>query len=297
VVPAGGMAELESLAPVDRWTLAYTALATLALALHWPVRSPYAGLLPLAHVGLIVAALVAPRARRAGALGRFLGTVYPLAVVSVLYSEIGLLNLSAGYCYDATIQAWEGRVFGLQPSYEWIRAWPWPWFSYPLHVGYLSYYAIVAVPPLALWFSGRRQSAERAVLFVAVTFYVCYAIFLAFPVAGPRYTFPLAANPATAILPAVLAQRLLNAGAAWGTAFPSSHVAVALVSSLQAGRGWRALGWIFIPLAVLLTFGTVYGQFHYALDALAGALLAGAVLVWDRRHSPTAASLPGQGPR
>jgi len=296
MVPAGGMAALRTLATVDRWTLAYAGAATLALALHWPLRTPLADLLPLAHVGLVAAALTAPRARRAGPLGRFLGTVYPLLVVTVLYSEIGLFNSCAGRSYDSTIQAWERSLFGMQPSYDWIRSCPWPWLSYPLHVGYLSYYAIVALPPLALWFSGRRAAAERLVLFVAVTFYVCYAVFLVFPVAGPRYVFPLATNAATAIFPAALAQRVLNAGAAWGTAFPSSHVAVALVSSTEAARGWRVLGWIFVPLALLLTFGTVYGQFHYGLDALAGVLVAAVVLVCDRRR-PQPASAPAPQPR
>lgn len=291
------MAQLKDLSAVDRWTLAYAAAATLALAFHWPVQGHWAGLLPLAHVGLVAAALLAPRARRAGPLGSFVGTVYPLFVVTVLYSEIGLFNSSAGRSYDSTIQAWEQGLFGLQPSYDWIRSCPWPWLSYPLHVGYLSYYAIVAVPPLALWFSGRRAATERLVLFVAVTFYLCYAIFLVFPVAGPRYVFPLATNAATAISPAALAQRVLNAGAAWGTAFPSSHVAVALVSSAEVARGWRALGWIFVPLALLLTFGTVYGQFHYGLDALAGVLVAGVVLACDRRPGPAAASAPGSRAR
>lgn len=291
------MARLKELAAVDRWTLAYAGVASLALALHWPVRTPLAGLLPLAHVLLVILVLAAPRARRGGAVGQFLGTLYPVIIVTFLYSEIGLLNLAAGRCYDATIQTWEASLFGLQPSREWIRAWPWPWLSYPLHIGYLSYYAIVAVPPLALWLSGRRQATERLVLLVAATFYVCYAVFLALPVAGPRYTFPLAANAATLIPPAVFAQRLLNAGAAWGTAFPSSHVAVALVSSFAAGRSWRVLGWVFIPLALLLAVGTVYGQFHYAIDALLGAALAGVVLVYDRRRAPATASPPGHGPR
>jgi membrane-associated phospholipid phosphatase len=266
------------LAPVDRWTLAYAAVASLALALHWPVRAPLAPLLLVAHVGLALVAFLAPSARSAGPVGRFLGDLYPIALVSFLYAEIGLLNLSAGRSFDQVVQAWETSLFGMQPSREWIRAYPWPWLSTLMHLAYLSYYAIVAVPPLALWFAGRRRSAQAVVFVIAVTFYVCYTIFLAFPVAGPRYAFPLVANAATGIPLAVAAQGVLNSGAAWGTAFPSSHVAVGLAASLRAGRDWPLLGWIFIPLAVLLTIGTIYGQFHYAVDALGGALLAAIVL-------------------
>jgi membrane-bound metal-dependent hydrolase YbcI (DUF457 family) len=86
-----------------------------------------------------------------------------------------------------------------------------------------------------------------------------------------------------AALAAVLTQRLLERAAAWGTAFPSSHVAASLVASVSAWRGLKPLGAPLVVLAVLLTLGTVYGQFHYAVDALAGAALAAAVLILDPR--------------
>ncbi len=283
---------MSRLAAVDRWTLAYAALSTLALALHWPVRAPWAPLLLVAQACLALTAFLAPHARRSGPVGRFLGDLYPIALVSFLYTEIGLLNLSAGRSFDALIQSWEASLFGMQPSREWIRACPWPWLSTLMHLGYLSYYVIVAVPPLALWFAGRRRSAQSLVLVIAATFYVCYAIFLAFPVAGPRYTFPLVANAATGIPLAVMTQGFLNSGAAWGTAFPSSHVAVALATSLKAGRDSRVLGWIFVPLAVLLTLGTVYGQFHYAVDALGGMLVAASVLICVRDRRPPGSRHP-----
>jgi membrane-associated phospholipid phosphatase len=115
------------------------------------------------------------------------------------------------------------------------------------------------------------------------TFYVCYTAFLTFPVAGPRYVFAPAANAATSVPVAVLAHRLLQAGSAWGTAFPSSHVAVALVAATCAWRGFRPLGAVLLPAAALMSLATVYCQFHYAVDALAGAGLAATVLIAGRR--------------
>jgi membrane-associated phospholipid phosphatase len=128
------------------------------------------------------------------------------------------------------------------------------------------------------------------VLLIMSAFYVCYATFAFFPVAGPRYVLPLAHNAATAVWPARVTQQLLNSAGAWGTAFPSSHVAAALVAGLAAGRSWRPLGAVLFPAAVLLALGTVYGQFHYAIDALAGALVAAGV--WAVRRSIVGA---GQG--
>ena len=141
---------------------------------------------------------------------------------------------------------------------------------------------MLAGAPLGLLLSGRREGAGRAAALIMVAFYICYSTFLWFPVAGPRYLFPLAHNAATAILPARFTQDLLNNAAAWGTAFPSSHVAAALTASLSAWAAWRTWGAVLGVAAILLTFGTVYGQFHYAVDALAGVLVAAAV--WAARR-------------
>lgn len=285
--PAAAVAVGSRLAPVDRWTMAYAALVSLAVLARWPADRPFPVLLYLSHAGLVGLTLLAPRVRRLGRVGLFLGEFYPLIVVVALYTEIGILNTATGVSHDHVVQMWEVALFGCQPAQDWIRAQPWLWLSWPLHLGYLSYYFILAGAPLGLWITGRHAAARQTILLIMVTFYACYAVFLFFPVTGPRYVFPLAENAATAIPPAVFAQQLLERGAAWGTAFPSSHVAAALVASVSAWRAWRLLGFALVPLAVLLTLGTVYGQFHYAVDALAGALLAGVVLVVSRgRHRP-----------
>ena len=61
-----------------------------------------------------------------------------------------------------------------------------------------------------------------------------------------------------------------NTSLAWGAAFPSSHVAVAVAATAVALLEWRVLGLALVVPTTLLTLGSVYGQFHYAVDALAG---------------------------
>jgi membrane-associated phospholipid phosphatase len=165
-----------------------------------------------------------------------------------------------------------------------------------MHAAYLSYYAILAGAPLGLWLSGRREAARQTTLAMMTAFYLCYAAFLAFPVAGPRYAFAPADNAATRVPLARLTHRLLEGGSAWGTAFPSSHVAVALVAAVCAYRAWRTLGAPLVALAVLLSLATVYGQLHYGTDALAGATLAAAVLAFLGPSPLSPAAAPGSGP-
>ncbi|PYM71094.1 MAG: hypothetical protein DME03_20120, partial [Candidatus Rokuibacteriota bacterium] len=58
--------------------------------------------------GLLAAlALLMPRARRSGPVGRLVGDWYPLLIVTGLYTEVGLVNLADGRAYDRIVLGWE----------------------------------------------------------------------------------------------------------------------------------------------------------------------------------------------
>jgi membrane-associated phospholipid phosphatase len=269
------------LSPLDRWSIGYAAFAATAVALRWPSGLPWH--LLAASAGLAAAALLAPRARTAGLVGELAGSFYPLLVLVALYTEVGLVNSAVGRSYDGLVQVWEQNLFGGQPSAEWQRAWPWPALSWALHASYLSFYFILVAAPLGLWCRKNRRGARRTALLTMVAFYVCYAAFLVFPVAGPRHALAFTPGPAAEVWPARVAAGLLARGDAWGSAFPSSHVAASLVASASAAIEWRPLGLALLPLALLLSLATVYGQYHYAVDALAGAAVALAMLLLRER--------------
>src|SRR5881296_4387363 len=284
--------------PVDIATLLYVAVATGAvLAFTGEDHAGWDSLM-VANALLVALVLLAPRAREAGPVGRFLGDWYPLLLLGGLYAEVGVVNVDLGYQHDLAIQRLELWVFGSQLSYRWIREMPSPVFSWIMHTCYIAYYAILCASPLGLWISGRRDAARRTIFAVMVTFYACYVVFLFFPVAGPRYAFDLAHNAATAVWPARAAQWVLDQGDSWGAAFPSSHVAAAVVAALCALRFWRPLGLVLTPLTVGLVLSVVYGQFHYAVDAVAGLIVACAVLasqyIYASQPVPVAAALPGR---
>jgi membrane-associated phospholipid phosphatase len=277
------MAQLKDAAPrafraVDIATLLYLGVATAAVL--WFARSDpaTAASFLVAHALIAVLVFLAPRVRTAGPVGEIIGAWYPMVLLAAFYGEVGLLNLESGYHYDALIQRLEVIVFGSQVSYQWVRAMPSVTLSWVLHTCYLAYYLILIAAPLGLWLTGRREAARYTIFALATTFYCCYVVFLFFPVAGPRYAFGLASNAATHVWPARAAQWVLDLGDSWGAAFPSSHVAGAAVATVCALRFWRPLGWVLLPWSVGLVFAVVYGQFHYAVDALAGLGMAAAVV-------------------
>lgn len=278
---------------VDIATLAYATAATIAVVM-------YAGddllgweWLLAANALLAGCALLAPIARRSGKVGGFFADWYAVLLLPALYGEVGVLNVDIGYHHDHAIQQLELAVFGSQVSYRWIREVPSVWLSWVLHSCYLAYFFILYAAPAGLWIMGKRDASRHTIFAIAVTFFICYVVFLFYPVAGPRYLFDPPHNAATDVWPARAAQWILDVGDSWGAAFPSSHVAGSVVATGMALFYSRRLGLVLAPFTAGLILAVVYGQFHYAVDALSGLLLAAAVLaVMQRRLILEPATVP-----
>ncbi len=201
----------------------------------------------------------------------------PLLLVPFLYAELPFLMGDAVY-RDALVQAWESSLFGTQPTRTLAGTAPSAAVSELLHLGYLLYYPIVYVPPLAVYLAGRMEEYGRTLLGVMLTYVLCYLVFIIFPVEGPRYTWGAPAGiPGGPIRSLTLA--ILERGSSRGTAFPSSHAAVAVAQAILALRYQRRMGVVVAVSSVLLMLGAVYGGFHYAVDVLAGAALGAGVAV------------------
>jgi membrane-associated phospholipid phosphatase len=280
--------------PIDRVTMGYVLVATAVLAAHyvgWHRSLPghwQTASLAAAHLLLFALTLLVPRARAACARrdGRFLTEWYPLLVMAGLYATVGLLNDGGDVGFDPLVQRWELAVFGRQVAHDWIRAMPSPALSWALHLCYLSFYPLIFAAPAGLWFTGRRTAARAAIYAIALAFFVCYVVYLLFPVAGPPYVWPWPDNAATAVWPARLVHALIGGGDARGSAFPSSHVTVSLVAAAAAWRGWRPFGAVLAVPALGIVLAVVYSQIHYGVDALAGVALAGGLCALGPRLTP-----------
>jgi membrane-associated phospholipid phosphatase len=234
--------------------------------------------LGLVHgAGAGAVALLARRPLPRRPVPRFVRIAYPILLMPVLYGELRILDqlLFRGF-FDPAVQGWEQALFGTQLSVAAAQALPFAWLSVFLHLGYVSYYFVVPVALIAVFVSGGAAALERAVTTIALAFFVCYLFFAVFPVAGPRYLFPPLAGPPGRGEVYTFVHSLLDRGSSKGTAFPSSHVAASVSALLVTWRdGRRAFGWLLVPVTALVV-GTVYGRFHYGVDALAGLAVAAA---------------------
>jgi farnesol dehydrogenase len=293
--------------PVDRVVAVYN----LFVAGVWAVSGPSAVITLMAvALHLLGAALptLVERSQSPGACcllpgRRFWGwrlrELYPMLLIAPFWSEIGSLGaLREVPANDGLVIAADRWLFGMSPHEQWLPRFDAVWLSELMNFVYLAYFLAVFLPPLLLAVAGLRDAVRDTVLGLATIYLGCFAVYLTFPVEGPRHATEVYVGPHMAGFfygAVVTAQGL---GDSLGTAFPSSHVAGAVGIAIIA---WRWLPrWIAVVLSLEATgvaFATVYTQNHYALDALAGTVWAfGAVTIartamddrWLR-----ASSLPG----
>lgn len=259
--------------------LAYLLLTTIVGMVRYPSQHAIAWVL-LANAltaMMLTAVAFAPN----NPPTRPLRAILPILMLMALYPALDILNrFGAVTVHDPLVQSWEHALFGGDVSRTWWQQMPSRFWSTVLHAAYLSYYPILLGPPVYFLLRRDAESTERTVRWVLSVFLLSYVGFLFFPVAGPYYEFPrpdawFLDNPA-----ARLVYGALDRGSAYGAAFPSSHVAGTLVSLAAAYRGARWLGHVMLVPAILLTIGVVYCQMHYAVDALAGIILAGLVVTF-----------------
>jgi membrane-associated phospholipid phosphatase len=180
---------------------------------------------------------------------------------------------TAGY-HDDTIVAIEQAVFGAQWAIS-LRQWlPFRPLSEYLHLAYFSYYFLFPILGISLFMKGKREEYRYAATLVLATFFICYLIFIVYPVAGPWNHFARPSLNEVGRFAPPLVHSVLIAGESIGTAFPSSHVAAALTVWLCAARVDRTIFRVQAFLVPALVIGTMYGGFHYAVDVVLGTTVA-----------------------
>lgn len=200
---------------------------------------------------------------------------YPLLTILIFYAELDILaKLFHQDVLDEKIIMMEERLFKCQPSMRFSEYFPNKLFSEYLHFSYLVYYIILVGVPLYFYGSGNLEAFQYVVFAEIFVFYSCLMIYIFFPVAGPRYLFPQNENLLNGGPICRLTHKMLEKHSSKGTAFPSSHVAMASIVCFTAFYWNSTIGWLVFPFWIGITLGVIYCRFHYALDAVFGFMLA-----------------------
>ena len=198
-----------------------------------------------------------------------------------LFEEVGkMIHLIRPVSFDAWVLVLEAKTLGGYPT-VWLQNLATPWLTELMSFFYMTYYFLIPVLGLNLYARREWKPLRDLILTTSVTFFFCFIHYLLVPVLGPIFhpealpfdLVPLQAGPLT-----ILEQWLFFKGAIQGGAFPSSHVAVAVVVLCFAVRTKRH-PYLFLITVTGLAVSTVYNGYHYGVDVIYGAVVGLAFFV------------------
>ncbi len=264
-------------APIDRLMLTFiAALALVAIYVH-PDSIHYLVLLALMALAFPALALW----DRRSALGRVAHAFLPLPIVVTIFNVAGpLIGALNPLRFDGTMASLDASLFGpVVPAWFNLLGRP-AWLTDAASLAYVSYYFIPFGMCIALWVQGRWKDFDDLAFALITTLLLTYVGYFLVPTTGPRVPHELELQVlGGGTFSARVRDFLRAAEVNQLDAFPSGHTALSLV---YLGYGWRLYpSWkVRIPLAISvigIIFATVYLSLHYAVDLVAGALLALAV--------------------
>lgn len=142
---------------------------------------------------------------------------------------------------------------------------------------YLSLFLAAFLPVFVI----HQQELVRRTIFAFIfVWVVALAMFIAYPTLGPRPAKVGGDDFAAWTL------RLIYSSDHRYNCLPSLHVAQCFVAAFACGRVHRGVGAAALAWAFLVAVSVVYTKQHYVLDAVSGALLAGAAYVLVLRSYP-----------
>jgi membrane-associated phospholipid phosphatase len=286
---------LRKLNLIDWLNYAYFSYLTVALIIRFN-DVPYAGRLLLAHtvyIGLMTVLAVTVRKDSPWIL-RFIRLFYQVMCITFIYRETEFfMRLYHGHWLDPLIASVEMKVFGCHPNLmlEKIAS---PALTELMKFCYSSYFFLIPLVPLFLWFSKRSKGFYFYMFASTLALYLCYIGFTLFPVQGPRYYFASSVPPGDLmIFPwepntfglffksthlkgyifTAFVDFVMLGGDAVGACIPSAHVG-AVVVMLGVFRRYMKRGYPFIlPLITGIILSTIYNRYHYVTDMVTGVIV------------------------
>jgi membrane-associated phospholipid phosphatase len=197
--------------------------------------------------------------------------VMPLIYLLIGYWLPAMLVRAPNLALEQRLLGLDHRLFGFAGLESFANTAPRPLLEY-LELAYLCCYAVVPLGFAWLVFAGFQEDVSLFWSTVLLASFACYGLLPWLPSRAPRAVERPAGRPRSSI-------RVLNlvvldrASVQWNT-FPSGHTAASVATALAVGSSAPLAGTVLMLIAVSIAAGSVFGRYHYAADAIAGALVA-----------------------
>lgn len=271
--------------PTDKLTLGYIAFfAVLILLFHHRIDYWYVYVTVHAAALLLLIEFIRWADDSTVKSVQFLRDIYPVVLFMFMFKEVSLIiNIFLPFWLESHLIRWDAALFGGHPTVllqQYFR----PWLTEFMAFSYWSYYVFLPLPGILFSLRKERAIFQSYVFNLSFTMYVCYFSYLLLTARGPQHTLShlFVSREAAGLFDAIILN-MQAAGKISGAAFPSSHVAAVWVALIYIFKFSKKLGWICLPIVLALMLSTVYLQYHYAVDAVAGFLLMCLLLPLSRR--------------
>jgi len=265
--------------PVDRVIVPYYAATGVAILWLWN-RLPGAAWLLAWHIAAILLVILA--VKRPGPASRIFRHWYPLPYVAWCYRETSLLIPAMGLKEaDAGLARLDYRFWGVNPTI-WLERIYSPALTEYLQIVYTLFIPVVLLIAFLLWRQRRYAEFRYYAFLIALGYLVSYVGYALAPARGPRFFLSYLE---TADLRGLWFTRAMQAtldrleSRAWDC-FPSGHTELTVLA--WWGSRWisNRLFWIYFAYTLSIISATVYLRYHYTIDVLAGAVVAGLLVLF-----------------
>ncbi len=226
--------------------------------------------------------LKAPAGRRLRVVS-LSGVMAAAAMIAGMPHVTPLVYLLVGYWLPASlvtapsprVEGWllgfDRRLFGQFGLASFLLSAPRAVLEY-LELSYLLCYAVPLAGYFFLLTGGFEAELGRFWTTVLLASFLCYGVLPWMPSRAPRAIEPVGTASRSVVRRVNLAV-LGRASVQWNT-FPSGHTAASLATAMAVSVHMPIAGAVLGVVAVSIATGSVVGRYHYAADAIAGAVVA-----------------------
>lgn len=198
---------------------------------------------------------------------------FPPLVVLMAYREMGwFAPLQHTYALERLWVVWDRvvlRNWGVHGAIELLG----PLVPSLLEIAYTLVYVVAPFALAMLYVYGAQKRAEKFLLLFVLGALLSYAQFPFWPSEPPRIVFAGEDAPSFDTVFRRFNWFLLGGYSIHTSVFPSAHVSSAYAAAFGMVRALPEKPWVgrfLLVLATLIATATVYGRYHYVVDAIAG---------------------------
>jgi membrane-associated phospholipid phosphatase len=230
---------------------------------------------------------------------RHLRNWIPLALMLLAYKEMGwLAPASHDHHLEQSWIIWDHLLLTRWRLRDAIES-AGPLFPSVLELCYVLVYALPAFSMSMLYVYRKSRDAEYLLVTYLLGLFLSYVQFPFWPSEPPRLVFPGEDGQAIDTLLRQFNHWLLGGYGIHTSVFPSAHVSGAFAAAFALKHVFGEHPWLYrgvFSYATLVAIATVYGRYHFAVDAIAGVAV-GAIAAALGRWLLTYRSAPTCSPR